>query len=194
MIRIQGWLELKKQLEKYAFKPFPGRKTGVGIFVSFYADIGFIAINGDPAFFLKNCFLPYSTCDCKHYWLSESKVIWRLFPQIAAPKIKTLDVLSKSFALQGEAENWGFPLDCMALYWEWSLSVEYVSASPIHFDIVVFTWSVGVTYLVSGFLSDGIALRKGIYQGAHRKREIRSLLCHHLGPQTLSQFFICLLY
>lgn len=54
MIRIQGWLELRQQLEKYAFKPFPGRKTGVGIFVSsFYADIGFIAINSDPAFFLK---------------------------------------------------------------------------------------------------------------------------------------------
>lgn len=111
---------------------------------------------------------------------------------MAAPKIKTLDVLSKSFALQGETENWGFPLDCMALYWEWSLSLEYVSASPIHFDIVVFTWSVGVTYLVSGFLSDGIARAKVYIKVPIGRGKSEAFCAIILVPKhSLSFLFVC---
>lgn len=68
-----------------------------------------------------------------------SKVIWGLSLQVAALKIKTLDVRSNFFTLQAKVKCWTFPLDCMALYWEWSLWFEYASAFPLHFDMVLFS-------------------------------------------------------
>lgn len=76
---------------KYAFKPFPGIKRGMGIFVSsFYVNVGFIAINGINSCKLKIASYLTALVNASPIGYQRSKVI--RFPQMAALKTKILVV------------------------------------------------------------------------------------------------------
>ena len=80
-------------------------------------------------------------------------------PRVRVLKVEVLNVGSKLFTPQGEAESWEFAADFVVLCWGWGLWKEGVLAFPSCFDVHIFSFGicVGVTQLVSGFCSQEIA-------------------------------------
>ena len=82
------------------------------------------------------------------------------WPSGGSVKSYCKDIESKLFASQGQFGSCGFPLDCMSLcqggVYGRSLSLSYCfNVSDL--GIYLFAWFVKVTWLVSGFFSEGIA-------------------------------------
>ena len=84
---------------------------------------------------------------------------------MAALKAGVLDVWSKHFSLEGETESWVFPPESKVLCQGWVLWRECVSAFPTCFNLDIFSvfQCLGVSHLVSGFLSEGIDPCEAIY-------------------------------
>lgn len=113
LIRNQN---LKKQLVKYTVKTLTGRNWERGNFAYFLNT----KYRGDS---LHECLcaqsqliLCYSSCGIrsKPHWLSE---LAEHVPCLVVSKVGALNVRFKPVTLQGEAEPWEFPPNCMALCW-----------------------------------------------------------------------------
>lgn len=91
-------------------------------------------------------------------------------------KVGGLDVGFKPFAPQVETWNWEAPPNCLTLCQGWGLWQECASAFPTHFDEGIFSFTpyVGVTQLVSSFLSQGIASHVAVHLVCYWK-DIRKL-------------------
>lgn len=137
----------------------------------------------------KNClFVHYSLVDLMDTsHIGFQKVFWGPVPQVGALKVAVLNARVKFFTPQGEARSWGFPPNYVATCKGRGLWQEHNWAFPTCFNVGTFSFipGVGVTPLLSEFLSEGITPHIAIHL-AHPRQEgnSSSLLCHHLGSES----------